>query len=164
MTHDLGGTRVSIDEPEGVLRRAAHLARERNVEILVADARAVFGRDHLESAALHAERAKEHGTMSTRSLAMETLLYLSGHRQVSDAIVVAGIRRGTEALAIVVFGNLRAAEAIAAMGWTPEANVLDALPKDPSVLGLTEAERSTVPKARWPDLALERVALLDVEK
>ena len=102
--------------------------------------------------------------MSTRSLAMETLLYLSGHRQVSDAIAVAGIRRGTEALAIVVFGNVRAGEAIAAMGWTPEVNVLDALPKDPSVLGLTEAERSTVPKERWPDLALERVALLDVEK
>ncbi len=146
------------------MRKAAAWAAERHAEILVADARAVFGRDHLESAVRHAERAKAGGTMSARSLPMETLLYLSGKRQVADAIATAGIRSGTEAIAVVVFGDVRASEAVAALGWKPEAGVLEASSKDPAVLGITRAELGTVPKERWHDLALERVALLDVEK
>lgn len=164
MTHSLAGARGTVEDPEAVLRKVADWAAEQHAEVLVADARAVFGRDHLESAALHAERAKENGTMSTRSLSMETLLYLSSRRQVGDAIAAAGIRRGTEALAIVAFGGAQAVEAVNVMGWAADADVLDAGSKDPTVLGFTRAELSTIPKEQWPDLALERVALLDVEK
>lgn len=164
MTHDIEGARGSISDPEDVLQRAAAWAAELHVEVLVADARAVFGRDHLESAIRHAERAKEHGTMSTRSLPMEALLYLSGRRQVVEALAAAGIRRGTQTLAVVVFAESGAHEMVQAMGWTPDAEVLRAGTKDAEALGLTNAELSTIPSERWPDLALERVALLDVEK
>jgi tRNA threonylcarbamoyladenosine modification (KEOPS) complex Cgi121 subunit len=102
--------------------------------------------------------------MSTRSLTMETLLYLSGRRQVADAIAAAGIRRGTDALAVVVFGDARAVEVIDAMGWSADADVLAAAAKSSSLLGLTQAELSTIPEEHWPDLALERVALLEIEK
>lgn len=164
MTHDLAGARGRIEDPEDILRRAAAWAKERRGEIMVADARAVFGRDHLESAILHAERAKDRGTMSTRSLSMETLLYLSGHRQIGDALAAAGIRRGTAAIALVVFGEVRAAEAVEALGWSLDAEVLETASKDPAVLGLSGKELTTIPKERWSDLALERVALLDIEK
>jgi len=162
--HDLRGARGHIVDSEDVLRRLASWGAERKVEILVADARAVFGRDHLESAVLHAERAQRQGAMSTRSLPMETLLYLSGRRQVADAIAAAGVRPGTQQIAVAVFGNTLAAEVIEAMRWTADPRVLDATRKDAAVLGLTPTEIATIPRARWPDLALERVALLDVEK
>ncbi len=164
MTHDIEGARWSVSDPEDVLQRVAGWAAERHVEVLVADARAVFGRDHLESAIRHAERAKEHGTMSTRSLPMETLLYLSGRRQVADALAAAGIHRSTQGVAVVVFGEGNARDLIRAMGWTRDPTALDAGTKDPGALGLTKAELSTIPRERWPDLALERVALLDVQK
>ena len=146
------------------MRRIASWGAERKVEILVADARAVFGRDHLESAVRHAERAREQGAMTTRSLAMEALIYLSGRRQVSEAIAVAGIRSGTEHIAVVVFGDTLAAEAIEAMAWTADPRVLEAGGKDPAALGLTQAQLATVARDRWAELALERVALVDVEK
>ncbi len=164
MTHDLEGARGTVEDPDAVLRAVAGWAAERHAEALVANARSVIGRDHLESAALHAERAKANGMMTTRSLGMETLLYLSGHRQVADAIAAAGIRHGTRALAVVVFGDARAADLVDAMGWRRDPEALESGSKDPQVLGLTQAELATVPRERWPDLALERVALLDVEK
>ena len=63
-------------------------------------------------------------------------------------------------------------------GPSPEAltSLLDAtgLERDDSVLectdealrrmGVGEAERAAVPEERWPDLVLERTALLDLER
>lgn len=164
MIHDIRGARARIDNPEEVLRRVASWGAERDREILVADARAVFGRDHLESAVRHAERAQDQRRMSARGLAMETLLYLSGRRQVSDALEVAGIRAGTRAVAVVTFGDTLAPDLVEAMGWTSDPRVLEATGKDPALLRLGSAELGTIEKERWMELALERVALLDVEK
>ncbi len=164
MIFEIRGAKARIEDPEESLRRVAAWSTERGVEVLVAEARAVFGRDHLVSAAHHAIRAQAQGSMTSRSLAMETLVYLSGRRQVADAIAVAGIRPGTEAVGIVVFGDTLASECITAMGWTADPRVLEAATKNPSRLGIHAEELATVPSDRRPDLALERVALLDLEK
>lgn len=164
MIHDIRGARGAIGDPEEVLRKAAAWAAGRGVEILLADARAVIGRDHLESAVRHGKRAKDQGTMTTRTLGMETLLYLSGRRQVADAISVAGIRKGTTGVAVVVFGDTFAADLLEAMGWSPDPTCLDAERKDLEALGIRETERATVPRGKEADLALERVALVDLEK
>ena len=50
----------------------------------------VFGRDHLVSALGHARRAIEERRNTTDSIEMEFLLYVSGERQISKAIEVAG--------------------------------------------------------------------------
>jgi KEOPS complex subunit Cgi121 len=155
---------VIIKDPEGTLKQAQEWASSRGSEALLADAQVVLGRDHLESAVLHAVRAHANRTNVARSLSMETLRYLALQRQVSDAIRVAGIRRGTEEVAIVTFGGDHIEDLIKAFEWSRDDDVLGVRGKTLEVLGITKAEASTVPADRQAELALERLALLDVLK
>jgi KEOPS complex subunit Cgi121 len=164
MSHQVAGARGSVKDRDAVLREAQVWASARKSEILLADASAVFGRDHLESAALHAERAQRSGNMATRSISMESLLYLAGQRQVVDAIRIAGIEDDTQAVALLVFGGAPVDELLGLLGWSRDDGVLDAGDKDMGLLGVSPAERLTVPAERIADLALERTALVDVTK
>ena len=164
MSYTLAGARGRVGDHDAVIRSAQEWATTRRSDILLADASVVFGRDHLESAALHAERARTTDTMVSRSVAMEALLYLSGRRQVADAIEAAGIRDGTEAIAVVIFGDASGDDFLAQFGWSRDDNVLSPSGKDPGVLGILDAERTTVPVTQITELALERTALVDVMK
>src|SRR2546427_12840886 len=116
MTFATAGAKASKVNPEVAVRNAAQSASSRGAEVCLLDARSVFGRDHLESAARHAIRARDSNTMSSRSLAMETLLYASGQRQVQDAIRAAGLRRATTTVGIVLFGDAKDDELLQSMG------------------------------------------------
>jgi KEOPS complex subunit Cgi121 len=164
MNHVLLGARGAIQDPEPILRHVREWGQARGADVLVADARAVFGRDHLESAVRHAERARAEQTSSTRSIAMETLLYLSGQRQVADAIRAAGLRTGTDTIALVIWPGDGSQDLLAALGWAREDAVLESAGKSLDRLGVTEVEKGTVPETTVQDLALEKVALLDVAK
>ncbi len=164
MSHVLAGARGGVRDRDAVLREAQSWAADHGVDVMLADASAVFGRDHLESAALHAERARDAHAMATRSLSMEALLYLAAQRQVADAIKMAGIKESTSAIAVAVFGGAAADDLIQRLDWARDDVVLDARGKDLSILGVRKAELETVPRDRITDLALERTALLDVEK
>ena len=164
MSHAIAGARGEIADSESVLRKAHEWTKAHGGDVLLADASTVFGRDHLESAAIHAERAQETGTMVAHSLGLEALRYLAGERQVRDAIRVAGIHPGTERIALVLFKNADIDALIATLGWTRDDSVLDAKGKDLSLLGLGATALATVPPDRVGDLALERTALLDVDK
>jgi KEOPS complex subunit Cgi121 len=164
MSHEIAGARGDVRDRDAVLRRVQTWASARGSEVLLADASVVFGHDHLESAALHAERARSTGNMSTRSLAMEALLYLAGQRQVADAIRIAGIEDDTKAVAFLVFGDARVDDLLGFLGWSRDDRVLEPGDKDMSVLGVSRAERATVPEERMVDLALERTALVDITK
>ncbi len=164
MSHTFAGARGNVKDREDILRRAQAWAAERSADVLLADASAVFGREHLESAAFHAERSRDAGTMTMRSLSMEALLYLAGQRQVADAIRVAGLKDGTQAVAVLIFGPASPEELLSRLGWSRDDAVLDAHGKDLRRLGIAAAERKTVPEDRATDLALERTALVDVAK
>ncbi len=164
MSHAAAGARTEVRDRDAVIREAQNWAAARGVEVLLADGSVVFGRDHLESAAMHAERARAAGTMATRSLSMEALLYLAGKRQVADAIGAAGLRTGTKAAAVLVFGDAPPDDLIAHLGWTRDDEVLSASGKDLRALGIRPSERATVPREQAADLALERTALVDVLK
>ncbi len=164
MSHAIAGAKIRIEDHEAVLAKASSWARDHGVDLFLAEARAVHGRDHLESAARHAERAKANGTMTTKSLAMETLVYLTGQRQVADAIRAAGLRKGTTGVAIVVFGFESPENFIREHGWTRADDILSAEGKPLPEIGVTAAEEKTVPNERRHDLALEKTALVDVMK
>ena len=164
MTHTIAGARGQVKDRDAVLRRAQGWAEARGSDVLLADASVVFGRDHLESAVLHAERSRDAGLMATRSVSMEALLYLAAQKQVTDAIRVAGIKEGSRATAIAIFGRASIEELVAHLGWLRDDGVLDSRRKDLGILGIRNAERSTVPERELVDLALERTALLDVLK
>jgi KEOPS complex subunit Cgi121 len=160
----VAGARAKVEEPEDVLERAGTWASRNGCEVLLVDARAVFGRGHVESAVLHARRARDRGTMRARSLPIETLLYLSARRQVADAIRVAGLRKGTRSVAIVLFGTVSIDDVVSELGWRRDDRVLAAAGKPVGLLGIGPLETGTVPDDRTADLVLERVALLDVTK
>ena len=164
MTFVLGGARASAVAPEEAVRTAADWGASHGAEVCLIDARSVFGREHLESAARHAIRARDSNTMSSRSLAMETLLYASGQRQVQDAIRVAGLRRETTTVGIVLFGDAKIDELLQAMGWRREDKVLNLASKALAAFGISQKEAETVPTSQRADLVLEKVALLDVQK
>jgi tRNA threonylcarbamoyladenosine modification (KEOPS) complex Cgi121 subunit len=164
VSHVIAGARGDIADPEATLRQVREWAKARQAEVLVADARAVFGRDHLESAVRHTERAKTEGRMGARSLDIETLLYLVGQRQVVDAIRVAGLRNGTRTIAVVLWTSEDVDGLLRALRWSRDDGVLEARGKSLEVLGVNELERETVGEAAAADLALEKVALLDVLK
>src|SRR2546428_2804057 len=93
---------------EAMVRTAAEWASSRGAEVCLLDAGSVFGRSHLESAALHAIRARDARTMSSRSVAMGTLLFAAGARQVQDAIRSGGLRQDTTAIGGAPFGSAKA--------------------------------------------------------
>ena len=164
MMYEVAGARGTVDDPENVLKKAQVWSKANGAEVLLADARVVLGRDHLETAARHALRAKANGTMAARSVSAEALRYLSAQRQVADAIRIAGIHRGTKELAIAVFGRSGIQELLATFGWSRDDRVLDSEGKSFVAIGITEAEWATLPPNQRADLALEKVALLDTER
>jgi len=164
VTFVVAGARTTIEDPESVLARARRWGSDHGADVLLADARAVFGRDHLISAALHAERARSLARMTARSVALEALLYLSGRRQVADAIRSAGLRGKTKGVAIVIFDGTDGDAFLRSMGWTRDDTTLDARGKSLRLLGIGSREETTIPPGSRPDLALEKVALVDVLK
>jgi KEOPS complex subunit Cgi121 len=164
MKVQIGGARGSVGDPEATLKRAREWTEEKGDEILLADARVVLGKDHLESAVRHAVRSQATGTMAARSVSMEALRYLSAQRQVADAIRIAGIRVGTLEMAIAVFGRSSLDDFLDSFGWSRNDSVLDPEGKSYQTLGITETEWMTLPPNQRADLALEKVALLETEK
>jgi KEOPS complex subunit Cgi121 len=163
MSYDIAGARARISDPRAAIAAAQAWAAAHGAEVLLADASVVFGRDHLDSAARHALRARASGAGVARDLGIETLRYLSAQRQVSDAIRLGGLRSGSEAIAVVAFEG-SAAGLLTQLGWTRDDAVLDPEGKSLRILGIRRSEERTVPKERIMDLALERTALLDLEK
>lgn len=163
MTYDIAGARHRVSDPQDVVARAQAWAAERRAEVLLADAAVVFGQDHLESAVRHALRARASGTGVARDLGLETLRYLCGRRQVSEAIRDGGLKPTTEAVAVVVFES-SADDLLAHLGWTRDDAVLAPEGKSLRALGVTRTEEGSLPRERTADLALERTALLDLDK
>jgi KEOPS complex subunit Cgi121 len=128
------------------------------------DAAAVAGEQHLRSAALHALRAQERKSMRTSTLGMEMLLYATGRRQIRDALLLAGLSKFTTAIAAIIVGPDSSSKA------GPLMKALGAQPAGPEVAGgLRALERLGVnvkgaTEKQLPDLVLELVALLDIER
>lgn len=163
MRYEIAGARTKVPDPQVTVTRAQSWASERHAGVLLADASMVFGRDHLESAVRHALRARASGTGVARDVGLETLRYLCGERQVSDAIRAAGLTPETASVAVIVFEG-SADELLAHLGWTRDDAVLATEGKSLRALGITAAAERTVPDEHSADLALERTALLDIEK
>ncbi|HWM53749.1 MAG TPA: KEOPS complex subunit Cgi121 [Thermoplasmata archaeon] len=164
MTFVIAGAKASAVAPEDTVRTAAGWAASHGAEVCLLDARSVFGRDHLESAARHAIRARDSNTMSSRSVAMETLRYASGQRQVQDAIRAAGLRQDTTIIGIVLLGDANVDELVREFGWSRDDEVLNPTGKDLGAFGISQGEAETVSTSQRADLVLEKVALLDVQK
>lgn len=136
--------------------------RARGVEALVVDSRMVFGTDHIRSALYHAKKALQEGRNVSDSLSMETLLYLSGERQLNAAITKMSPRQGSTGL---VIARLAGSDLKPPPEWAELPSVVDDLsPARLAEFGISESELRTCLPGRVVELVLEKVAAVDVMK
>jgi len=164
----------SITDTKKLVSDLESFSDEHGVVVQVVDADLVCGSIHLCSAVEHAVRASVEERMATRSLAMEVLLYASGERQIQYALPKMGVKVGDSVgIGGVVIGRkdqdqkeLEAlvSDLVGCFGWVRDEKVLvgdsDCLIR----FGISEVELETMPKDKYEDLILEKVALVDILK
>jgi KEOPS complex subunit Cgi121 len=153
---------VKRGEAPVVMRKVLDAASAAGVDVLVSRRDMVFGRDHVASAVEHASRAIREGRNASESLPMETLLYLSGERQLSSAIGKMAVGEDTT---LMVVAQLSPGPSLAERSWTELPRLDSSI--EPSRLkgfGVSEKELGTVGPGREAELVLERVASVDVTK
>jgi len=156
------GVRRGLDDPRATVAEIQDFARSRGGWAQLADSEHVAGRDHVLSAVDHARRSMDRGLGASGRLELEFLLYLSGERQLSRAIDVAGVRPGRSFVAVVGDGPSRD-ELLERFQWTPDESLLPCNPKKLAALGFSKAEIESA-GAMATDLALEKVARVDLLK
>ena len=176
MIRVFGATGV-VSDVEEFVEQILLLSKKYSVVIQVLNADMVFGVSHLISAAEHAIRAMRQKRNSTNSLAMEVLLYASGERQIKLGIQKMGVRSKKNRIAFVVIDQV---SDISETKGTISDNDIERMLKelrfvrDDKVLegdrdtlknfGFTGKEMKTVVPAKYGQLILERVAMVDVIK
>lgn len=124
----------------------------------------VYGRGHIEHAARLAARAVLEGRARTADAATETMLYAAGERQIQRALALLGLHGGAREVAAIAW-DVAFLDALAAReGWRRDDDVLAGDDATLDALGIDAAERAIVPREKWSDLVLEKVALVDVLK
>jgi tRNA threonylcarbamoyladenosine modification (KEOPS) complex Cgi121 subunit len=146
---------------KGVMQELLEAAKKSGAEVLIVDGKQVFGREHLASAIFHARKAIAEGRNSSESLAMESLLYASGERQLSSAIKKMSVSDATSSIVVV---HLDGRDLHLGKEWAPLPKTFAPEREDLIKYGIFDSELSTVDSGRHADLVLERVAAVDVIK
>jgi len=153
------------------MRNLQTAAKSLDLVAQVLDGSTVCGRTHLGSAFLHADRAVERGNNLARTVLVEWVLCAAGVRQVDVAFRLVGIRPGTDTFAIMLIADddlVPTEDQIGSLLRTVDLQrddgVLECTEEALRTLGVGDAELAAVPRDSWPDLALERVALLELER
>lgn len=147
-----------LPDPRAAAERAARAAAPHGCEVQLVRPEAVVSPRHAASAALHARRAFAEGRNRASSLGLEFLCYLTGQRQIAEALRRGGLAPGASQAVAVALGReprtaLEAVAQVLGLGlswdvpWRGEA-------------GLGAAVSPGSAEAR----ALELVALLDTER
>jgi KEOPS complex subunit Cgi121 len=150
-----------------MLKTVDMVSKELGIELQLVDASKVYGKEHLELAAQKAIRAFEEGRNFGKTMAVEVLLYASGKRQISQAIKFMGMREGIKELGVIAItgpGKRIPADLPKLLGLEKCDDVLVGSDDVLEAFGIGPQARKGVPKDRWNDLVLEKVALLDIEK
>lgn len=164
------GVKGNIKDVDKFLKQMSSFAKDNKVVIQAFDANVIYEKKHLISAVEHAVRAIDRKTNTTNSLEMEILLYASGERQLKLAIPKMGVKKGEVNIALVFFNKTRGfsdiliEEFLEQFSLKRDDKVLDGNIDTLKKFGLNENEIKTVTKAKYGDLILEKVAMVDVIK
>jgi len=160
-------SKAPISDVKGFLAKVAQLSKDLGIEVQLVDASKVYGKEHLEVAAERALRAFEEGRNSGNTVAVEVLRYASCKRQISKAIKFMGLKDGTDTIgAVLIFAHSGKVpkDLLGVLGLVRDDKVLEGTSAVLEAFGITSDMRKGVPRARWSDLILEKVALMDIEK
>ena len=153
---------VTPGKANSFLEETSRKASAEGVEVLILRADMVFGEDHIKSALYHARKAMDEGRNSSSSLAMETLLYASGERQLGSAIKKMSVGSETDRVAVAQLtpGPLELGGAWEPIGLSLPNVKMQRLRK----FGTSEEELRTMDGKDPAELVLEKVAAVDVIK
>ena len=155
---------ATVADVNDFVTRITDIGDEFDCAIQAFDADYVAGREHLESAVAHANRAFERGENVARDRAVEILLYAAGRRQIDQALTM-GVSEGEQNVVVVVDGEREQSAADAVSELLTPAETLGTPNRDSmfEFFDVSEREVATT-TASFTDLVCERVALLEVEK
>ncbi len=163
--------RLKTDDVDGFLDELGEIGGRHDVAVQAFNARYVASPRHLRHAVAKARRAFERGEEVADTLAMETMLYVAGTRQISVATET-GVRAGGCDAAVVLTpemdGDLdrvpeAAVEEVEALLSPGEVDYLDREVAT-EFFDVSDEELAAVGDHKLELLVLERVALLDVDK
>lgn len=125
-------------------------------DVVLMDPDMVAGKDHILSAATHAERAFSEGTNRSKTVLTEIILYAAWERQISKALAKMKPKEGrNEYVALLIDIDDPRLDAI---GMTRDDSLIDATDLKAERLGLKKGMVS------YEDQAIENVALVELLK
>jgi len=139
---------------------------DKRIKLRILDASKVFGVDHIRSAFAKAVRAFEQKDNVSDSIATETMLYMSGCRQIQEAVAFFSIKNdGKPIVALIANDDTSSKDLASKLCIEEDDSALQADPmKSISAFGISDKEMSTVSKEKEIELILERVASVDIKK
>jgi KEOPS complex subunit Cgi121 len=152
---------AAFPQPREAAARAADAAEAVGCAVQLVRPAVLVSERHVASAALHAARAQAEGRAKAQTLGLEFLRYLSGQRQIAQALKVAGIAPGAGEAVAVALGP-RSAEALDAVAKALGAQAGPVAWQ--GAAGLAALGAPGVPAEVAERRALELVALLDLER
>ncbi|UCD13787.1 MAG: hypothetical protein JSW60_09570 [Thermoplasmatales archaeon] len=162
------GAKGNIQSVDSFLKKVDIFAIKHNIVIQAFDADVIYGKNHIISAVAHAIRAIDRKTNSTNSLGMEILLYTSGERQLKIAIPKMGVKNGESNIAFVFTeGKISEKEIndiFMQLSLIRDDTVLEGDINTLRKFGISENEIDTMTKAKYGDIILEKVAMVDIIK
>jgi len=148
-----------------LLSYASRINTEKGIKLQFIDANKVFGIDHIKSAFEKAVRAFNNDENVSDSLLTEIMLYISGCRQIQEAVELIGLNDESDSIIVISESSEDSLTGITdALNIKEEKSLLSAVDKDPRTIGISEEEINTVPEDKIMDLVLERVAGVDIKK
>ena len=158
--------RTEILDPVTFLTGVRDIAARHDTHIILFNAANMAGMAHVRSALEHAFRSFSSGSAISNSVEMETFLYASGSRQCQIGIRF-GVHAGqNDTYLCICPASSGALEELFDLGdlcdedW--ETLSPDKIRRLSDLFGITEEELAVVGFSRFPELILERVALLEV--
>jgi KEOPS complex subunit Cgi121 len=162
------GAKGDIKSIDNFLEKLESFAKNQNIVIQAFNADVIYGKNHIISAVEHAIRAMDGKTNTTNSLGMEILLYSSGERQLKIAIPKMGVKKGKANIAFVFTSEKISDQIIndllGQLSLVRDDEVIDGNIDTLKKFGISENEINTVTKAKYGDLILEKVAMVDIIK
>ena len=110
-------------------------------------------------------------TNTTNTLEMETLLYSSGERQLKLAIPKMGVKKGSALVALIFIveppnniPDMLVLKSLEELSLKRDDSVLEGDENTLKKFGISENELKTVTKAKYGNIILEKVAMVDIIK
>ena len=149
-----------------LLSSISALEKKLQCSIQVMRADRVFGRDHVESAFMKTVRAFANNDNISDSITLETMIYMSGCRQIQEALVFIGVEDETsEIVCISTCDEMDVPEIAKDLALEVDESILGDLSQKDAETFVSEAFKGAdIKGVKVLDLVLERISRVDILK